>query len=169
MMPPRPGLVFSIDCDAAIKGLGAVVKQRDERRREVPICFGSMVLRANDCKWPITELEAFAMEWALETFRVYIKGSPALVRTAHSSLPWLRNKVGKSSRLARWALRLQEFAPDLQHRVGRCNAVADALSRHPVGEPEPEPHDTMFDTSLCAFVRQPAPGIRHAGAGSAHF
>ena len=36
----------------------------------------------------------------------------------------------------------------------QCNAVADALSRHPAGEPEPEPHSTMFDTSLCAVVRQ---------------
>ena len=40
----------------------------------------------------------------------------------------------------------------LQHRAGRCNAVAGALSRHPVGEPEPAPHNTIFDTSLCACL-----------------
>ena len=101
-----------------------------------------------------TELEAFAVVWALETFRVYIEGSPTLVRTDHSPLLWLRNHAGKSARIARWVLRLQEFSFDLQHRAGRCNAVADALSRYPTGEPDPSAHSTMFDAAVCAFVAE---------------
>ena len=154
MTHPQPGLPFIIDCDAAVQGLGAVLQQRDSEGRERPICFASRVLRSNERKWPITELEAFAVVWALETFRVYIEGSPTLVRTDHSPLLWLRNHAGKSTRIARWVLRLQEFAFDLQHRAGRCNAVADALSRYPTGDPDPEVHDTMFAASLCALVRQ---------------
>ena len=100
-----------------MQGRGAVLQQRDDHKPEVPICFASRVLRVNEVKRPSTELEAFAVVWALETFRVCIEGSPTLVRTDHSPLLWVRNNVGKSSRLARWVLRLQEFAFDLQHRA----------------------------------------------------
>ena len=127
---PRPGLSFLIDCDAVVQGRGAVLQQRDDHKREVPTSFASCVLRANERKWFITELEAFAMMWALETFRVYVDGSPPLARADHSPLLWLRSNVDKW-----WVLRLQEFAFDLQQRAGRCNAVADVLSRHPVGDP----------------------------------
>lgn len=151
MAHPRPGSPFIIDCDAAAEGLGAVLQQRDEHNRDRPICFASRALRPNERKWSATELEAFAIVWALETFRVYIEGSPTLVRTDHSPLLWLRNHVGKSTKIARWVLRLQEFSFDLQHRAGRCNAVADALSRYPQPPDCKEPHETMFD-SLCLFI-----------------
>lgn len=82
-----------------------------------------------------------------------------MVRTDHSPLLWLRNNAGKSTRIARWVLRLQDFAFDLQHKAGRCNAVADALSRYPTGEAPAKPHDTMCESNrtyqrdgLCAVV-----------------
>ena len=153
MAHPRPGLPYVIDCDAAMEGLGAVLSQK-VGGQERPICYASRVLRPNERKWSTTELEAFAVVWALETFRVYVEGSPTLVRTDHSPLLWLRNNAGKSARIARWVLRLQDFAFDLQHRAGRCNLVADALSRYPVGDEEPPEHPTMFQAPLCAFVTQ---------------
>ena len=153
MAHPRPGLPYVVDCDAAMEGLGAVLSQKVDGH-ERPICYASRVLRPNEKKWSVTELEAFAVVWALETFRVYVEGSPTLVRTDHSPLLWLRNNAGKSARIARWVLRLQDFAFDLQHRAGRCNLVADALSRYPVGDKEPPEHPTMFQAPLCAFVAQ---------------
>ena len=153
MAHPQPGQLFLVDCDAAATGLGAVLQQQDKQGREYPICFASRVLRPNERKWSTTELEAFAVVWALKTFRVYTEGSPTLVRTDHSPLLWLRNHAGKSARIARWVLRLQEFSFDLQHRAGRCNAVADALSRYPTSEADPNAHSTMFDASVCAFIR----------------
>ena len=153
MAHPRPGLPYVIDCDAAMEGLGAVLSQKVDGH-ERPICYASRVLRPNERKWSATELEAFAVVWALETFRVYVEGSPTLVRTDHSPLLWLRNNAGKSARIARWVLRLQDFAFDLQHRAGRSNLVADALSRYPVGDKETPEHPTMFQAPLCAFVAQ---------------
>ena len=88
---PQPGLPFIIDCDAAAQGLGAVLRQHDNGGRERPICFASRALRPNERKWSVTELEAFAVVWALEAFCPYIEGSPTLVRTDHSPLLWLRN------------------------------------------------------------------------------
>ncbi|PHJ23293.1 retrovirus-related pol polyprotein from transposon [Cystoisospora suis] len=159
MAHPQPGKPFVIDCDASILGLGAALSQPDERGLERPIAFASRALRPNEQKWTITELEAFAVVWALESFRVWVEGSPTLVRTDHSPLLWLRNNAGKSTRIARWVLRLQDFAFDLQHKAGRCNAVADALSRYPTGEVPAKSHATMCDVNyaartdaLCAVV-----------------
>lgn len=149
MAHPKFGEQFTIDCDASGIGLGAVLSQKDERGAERPIAYASRALRPNEQKWPTTELEAFAVVWALEEFRVWIEGSPTLVRTDHSPLLWLRNNVGKSQRLARWVLRLQDFKYELQHRPGSCNRVADALSRYPQAAPE-QPHSTMHDTPACA-------------------
>ena len=153
MAHPVPGQLFIIDCDAAAEGLGAVLQQFDEQKRERPIHFASRALRPNERKWSATELEAFAIVWALETFRIYVEGSPTLVRTDHSPLLWLRNHAGKSAKIARWVLRLQEFAFNLEHRAGRCNKVADALSRAPLPNDDDKPHETMYD-SLCLFIAE---------------
>ena len=84
MRHPDPTKPFVIDCDASILGLGAALHQADEKGKEYPIAFASRTLRPNERKWTITELEALAVFWALETFRVYIEGSLTLVRTDRS-------------------------------------------------------------------------------------
>lgn len=55
-----------------------------------------------------------------------------MVRTDHSPLLWLKNNVGKNNLLDRWQLRLLEFQFDIQHRPGKMQVVADALSWAPV-------------------------------------
>ena len=79
------------------------------------VCFASHSLKPNEKKWTITELEALAVVWALETFRVYIESVKALVRTDHSPLVWVRNHAAKLARLARWVLCLQDFEFVIQH------------------------------------------------------
>lgn len=131
-----------------------MLQQGDTQYRELSICYGRRVLRTSERKWSITDLQVFAGVWALETFRGYIEGSPTLVRTYYSPLLWLRSHAGKSFKLPRWILRLQEFAFALQHRKGRRTALADAPPRHAVGEADPETHGMMFDVALCAFLCQ---------------
>lgn len=153
MLHPKPGLPFVIDCDAAAEGLGAVLQQYEDGK-ERPIAYASRSLRPNEKKWAATELEAFAVVWALETFRHYVEGSPLLIRTDHSPLLWLRNNAAKSHRLERWVLRLQDFAFELQHRSGKANIVADALSRAPLPLEDENQHELMLRNSLVAFVRE---------------
>ena len=97
----QPGKEFIIDCDASVTGLGAVLAQKDEQGHVRPMAFAGRLLRDNETRWTITELEAFAVVWALETFREWVEGSPTLVRTDHSPLPYLKNSIEKSAKIAR--------------------------------------------------------------------
>lgn len=109
-----------------------MLAQLDEQGRERPIAFASRALKANESKWTATEREAFAIIWALESFRHWTEGSPTFVGTDHSPLLFLRNHVGKNARLDQWVLRLLDFQFHLQHLPGKAQAVADALSQAPL-------------------------------------
>lgn len=66
----------------------------------------------------------------------------------HSSLGWVFKTQKPSTRLIRWALRLQEFIFTVEYRKGKYNTVPDAWSRARV-----QSDDYQFST--CATV-QPA-------------
>lgn len=51
------------------------------------------------------------------------------VVTDHYSLLWLQNLKDLTGRLARWAVRLQQYSFKIVHRKGKENVVADMLSR----------------------------------------
>lgn len=68
MQHPHPSKPFITDCDAPLTGLGAALHQQDECGKEYFIAFASRTLKPNERKWTITDLEALAVVWAIETF-----------------------------------------------------------------------------------------------------
>ena len=154
---PHPTKQFIIDCDAALEGLGAVLHQVGDDNKEYPICFASRSLKQNEKSWGITELEALAVVWALETFRLYIDSFKVLARTDHSPLLWIKNNAAKSARIARWVMCLQGFQIKLQHRASKANVVADALSRSPLPYTEQNVARDSLDNKpqLCSIVHGP--------------
>lgn len=123
---------FLVDTDASNVGLGAVLLQTRKEGEENAIAYASRTLQRGERKWSARELEALAIVWACELFRPYVLGSKFTVRSDHCSLQWLHK--AEKGRLARWSLRLQEFDMKVQHRPGKDNPHADALSRAPLGE-----------------------------------
>jgi hypothetical protein len=83
-------------------------------------------------KYGITELECYAVVWAIKLFRPYLYGRCCEIITDHAALKWLMSSPNLTGKLHRWALTLQEFDFTVQYRPGATNVVADALSRAPV-------------------------------------
>ena len=123
---------FIIQTDACGYGIGAVLTQEFEDG-EHPILFLSRSLSEPERKWAARELEALAVVWAVTTLRPYIEGREFTVQTDHESLQWLM-RTETPGRLSRWALKLQEFLPQMviEYRRGKDNGNADVLSRNPL-------------------------------------
>lgn len=119
---------FSVQCDASNKGVGAVLIQVFDSI-EKPIAYTSRKLTDRECNYSASERELLSVLHAVEQFRPYIEGSHFKVITDHSALQWLYRNKDPHGRLARWAMRLQQFDYEIIHRKGKDNVVPDALSR----------------------------------------
>lgn len=120
---------FVIQTDASDVGLGAVLFQEVEGF-EHPIAYASRTLTKAEQKYSVTERECLAVLFGVEKFRCYVEGTDFEVITDHASLKWLYHLKDPIGRLARWCIRLSQFAFKIQHRKGSNNIVADFLSRN---------------------------------------
>ncbi|KAL8436892.1 hypothetical protein ACSSS7_001394 [Eimeria intestinalis] len=116
------------DCDGSGDGFGAALLQAHEDGERV-IAYASRSLHDREKKWTATNLEAGAVIWALGTFRHYIDTANVCVRTDHAPLEYIRNNSSQCRRLERWALRLQEFRFEVQHRSSAQQEHVDCLSQ----------------------------------------
>ncbi|KAI9558425.1 hypothetical protein GHT06_015208 [Daphnia sinensis] len=99
---------------------------------EVVIAYTSKHLNDREAKWSTTEKEAYAIIHAIEVFRTYLYGRRFTVYTDHRPLEWLMSKTEPAGRLARWALKIQEFDIVIGYRPGKSHQNADTLSRTPI-------------------------------------
>lgn len=119
---------FTIHCDASDFGLGAVLTQMQNDEEHV-ICYLSRSLNRNERKYTTTEKECLAVLFAIEKLRPYIEGTKFTIITDHYSLKWLNSIKDPVGRIARWAVRLQQYDFEVVHRKGKENVVPDTLSR----------------------------------------
>lgn len=123
---------FVIQSDASDVGVGGVLTQNLDGEEKV-IAFASRSLTRAERIQPITQRECLAVIFCIEKFRPFVEGTRFTVITDHFSLIWLNNLKDPTGKLARWAVKLQQYSFDLVHRKGKLNVVPDALSRivHP--------------------------------------
>ena len=77
---------FVLETDASIKGLGAVLSQRQEDNQLHPVAFSSRALSAAEKNYSITELETLAVVWAIQHYHAYLYGHEVTVITDHSAV-----------------------------------------------------------------------------------
>ena len=126
------GKCFILETDASIRGLGAVLSQTQEDGSIHPIAYASRSLDKHERNYGISELETLGLVWAVRYFRNYLLGHPCIVYTDHVACLSILNTNRPSGKLARWALTIQEMDLTIQHKPGKKNQNADALSRNPV-------------------------------------
>lgn len=119
---------FILQTDASKSGLGAILAQNFDNG-EKPVAYASRSLTRAEKKYSASEIECLCVLWAIQKFRPYIEGGSFTVITDHSALRWLHNLKDPTGRLGRWALQLQGYDFNIQHRPGRLHTAADALSR----------------------------------------
>ena len=121
---------FTIFTDASKRGLGAVLSQLDDEGKERVIIYDSRSLIPAEKNYHTTELECLAVFWAVQRFHKYLfTSTPFKIVTDHSALKTLKTAKIPKGRRARWIMELQQYNFTIEHRPGKANANADALSQ----------------------------------------
>lgn len=109
------------------------------------MCYSSRSITTAERKYSTTERECLAVE----KLRPYLEGFRFTVITGHYSLVWLRRLKDPNGRLARWAVKLQQYDYEIIHREGKDYIVPKTLSRSaPVIETAKEVREVDDDTAV---------------------
>jgi hypothetical protein len=77
---------FIVETDASVKGLGAILSQRQADGQIHPVAYASRALSAQEKRYAVTELETLAVVWATTHFRAYLYGNDVTVYTDHTAV-----------------------------------------------------------------------------------
>ena len=145
---PDFGKDFVLETDASIRGLGAVLSQKQSDGKLHPIAFASRALSPPEKNYAVTELETLAVVWACSHYHAYLYGHDVTVYTDHSAVKAILETPSPSGKHARWWSRVYGSgvkSVQIIYRAGKDNANADALSRNPQ---LPAPAEDMADTDV---------------------
>ena len=111
-----------------------MLQEEPDTKEEHPVYYYSRLLNSAKWNYSTTDRECLAVIAAVKKFRVYVLGAPLEIRTDHSAVRQLLNKVNATGRYARWVCIMSEFDFTLRYRSGPKHGNADGLSRTKVQE-----------------------------------
>ena len=98
-------------------------------REERPLGYFSRKLTTAESNYTVSELECLAVVREVDAFAIHLHGRKFRIVTDHRALTALNTSSKLNGRLLRWALALQAYFFDVQHRAGVNHSNADGLSR----------------------------------------
>ena len=141
---------FVLTTNASNIAIAAVLSQ-GKIGEDLPISFASRALTKAEINYSVTERECLAVVYFTKYFSHYLYGKKFTIMTDHEALKWLYRTQDPSPRLVRWRLRMMDYKYTIQHKPGKINKNADALSRNPITE-------TMEITVLPLQIQKRKPG-----------
>lgn len=133
---PDFDLAFTVEIDASLEGLGAVLLQKQEGKNVV-IAYASRKLKSNERNmknYSSQKLEFLALYWAVtKKFRDYLYGAEFIVLTDNNPLSYILSGKKSVSEMS-WIAELADFNFTIHYRTGKSNVCADSLSRNPVAD-----------------------------------
>ncbi|GFU26163.1 transposon Tf2-8 polyprotein [Trichonephila clavipes] len=126
------GRKTELHTDACKQGFGAILLPEAEAGKLHPVYYMSKKTNTAEEKYDSYELEVLAIINALKKFRVYLLGQHFKIVTDWSAFQKTMQKKDLITRIATWALQIEEFDYEIEHRAGSRMKYVDALSRYPV-------------------------------------
>ncbi|KAG5862563.1 hypothetical protein JTB14_014819 [Gonioctena quinquepunctata] len=128
----KQGGETELHTDASKYGYGACLLQKsNEDGRFHPVYYMSKKTTPAEEKYSSYELEVLAIIQAVKKFRIYLLGIHFKIITDCSAFQKTMAKKDLTTRVVRWALLLEEYSYEIEHRKGNKMSHVDALSRHP--------------------------------------
>src|SRR6266545_7990600 len=120
---------FRLCTDVSLKGLGAVLEQKDENENLRPVAYASRSLTSAEKNYHTTDLKCLAIIWSVRHFHKYLINKPFKIFTDHSALKSLQKITEPTGRRVRWIMELQQYNFVIEYRSEKKNQNADTLSR----------------------------------------
>lgn len=134
---------FILSTDSSTKAIGGCLSQLDKKTGiKRPIAYYSKKLNDNQIKYPIYELELYALTENLRAFKYYVYGRRIIVECDNKALAQIKTLENPANRVTRQILKLQEYDIDFKLIKSKENIVPDILSRYPIQERQITPINT---------------------------
>ena len=143
---PDMNAPFSLSTDASGTALGYILGQKGPDGKEMVAAYGGRSLKPDERKFTVSQQECLAVVDGIEAYKEYLTKRFTVI-TDHQALKWLNSVKDTSSRLGRWALKLQGYDFEIVHKPGRVHMNADALSRRPYNDLENASNDSAQSVS----------------------
>lgn len=115
---------FEVHNDASDFSIGGVLMQDGHS-----VAYESQKLEDRERRYLVHEKEMIAIIHYLHVWRHYLIGKLFVVNTNNVAASYFASQSNISAKQARWRDFLVEFDMTIEYRLGRHNAVANALSR----------------------------------------
>ncbi|GFU95740.1 retrovirus-related Pol polyprotein from transposon 17.6 [Trichonephila clavipes] len=127
----QQGRTTELHTDASQQGYGTVLLQEAEDGKLHPVQYMSQKTTPAEEKYSSYELEVLAVVNALKKFRTYLLGNHFKIITDCSAFQKTMDKKDLVTRVARWALLLEEYDYEIVHPNKKCGKKEGFLNPIP--------------------------------------
>jgi len=128
----NPKAETQLHCDASSLGFGSILLQKQSDNAFHPIFYYSQRTTDVESRYNSFKLEILSIINSIKRFHVYLQGIKFKIITDCNSITLTLKKKDINLRIARWALFLQSYDYQIEHRIGNRMLHVDALSRNHV-------------------------------------